>query len=101
MENLPFVWSGCCKDDEHKHKSDHENLEENKKSGLLRKAKNVSTKFRSSLRNKAKRRNGAETCTIEDIHEIQDQKAVDAFRQALVMDNLLPARFDDYHIMLR
>ncbi|KAH6796219.1 hypothetical protein C2S51_037205 [Perilla frutescens var. frutescens] len=91
----------CCKNDEHKHKSDAGNSEENTKSGILRKAKNVSSKFKSSLRNKIKRRNDTEVCSIEDIHEIQDQKAVDAFRQALVMDNLLPARFDDYHIMLR
>lgn len=71
------------------------------KSGILRKAKNVSSKFRSSLRNKIKRKNDTGVCNIEDTHEIQDQKAVDAFRQALVMDSLLPTRFDDYHIMLR
>ncbi|XP_057794117.1 phosphatidylinositol/phosphatidylcholine transfer protein SFH6-like isoform X2 [Salvia miltiorrhiza] len=92
---------GCSKDDEYKHKSDPENLEENMKSGVLRKAKNVSSKFRSSLRNKIKRKNDTGICNIEDMHEIQDHKAVDAFRQALVMDSLLPTRFDDYHVMLR
>ncbi|XP_057794036.1 phosphatidylinositol/phosphatidylcholine transfer protein SFH6-like isoform X1 [Salvia miltiorrhiza] len=91
----------CSKDDEYKHKSDPENLEENMKSGVLRKAKNVSSKFRSSLRNKIKRKNDTGICNIEDMHEIQDHKAVDAFRQALVMDSLLPTRFDDYHVMLR
>lgn len=98
LKNLIFGWSGCCKDDEHKHKSDPENLEENTKSGILKKAKNVSSKFRSSLRNKMKRRNDTGVCEIQDQ---KDQKAVDAFRLALVMDSLLPARFDDYHIMLR
>lgn len=91
----------CCKDDEHKHKSEPENLEENMKSGILRKAKSASSKFRSSLKNKIKRRNDTDVSKIEEIHEIQDEKIVDAFRQALVMDNLLPTRFDDYHTMLR
>lgn len=100
-KNLIFVWSGCCKDDEHKHKSEPENLEENMKSGILRKAKSASSKFRSSLKNKIKRRNDTGVSKIEDIHEIQDEKIVDAFRQALVLDNLLPTRFDDYHTMLR
>ncbi|XP_042004704.1 phosphatidylinositol/phosphatidylcholine transfer protein SFH6-like [Salvia splendens] len=97
----PLSSTRYCKDDEHKHIPDPENLEENTKSGILRKAKNVSSKFRNSLRNKIKRRNDSGVCKGEDIHEIRDQKAVDAFRQALMMDNLLPSRFDDYHIMLR
>ena len=101
MVKTHFAWSGYCEDDEHKHIPDPENLEENTKSGILKKAKNASSKFRNSLRNKIKRRNDSGVCKGEDIHEIRDQKAVDAFRQALMMDNLLPSRFDDYHIMLR
>ncbi|KAL1546772.1 phosphatidylinositol/phosphatidylcholine transfer protein SFH6-like [Salvia divinorum] len=97
----PLSSTRYCKDDEHKHIPNPENLGENTKSGILKKAKNVSSKFRSSLRNKIKRRNDNGVCKSEDIREIQDQKAVDAFRQALMMDNLLPTRFDDYHIMLR
>ncbi|XP_042046764.1 phosphatidylinositol/phosphatidylcholine transfer protein SFH6-like [Salvia splendens] len=97
----PLSSTRYCKDDEHKHIPDPENLEENTKSGILKKAKNASSKFRNSLRNKIKRRNDSGVCKGEDIHEIRDQKAVDAFRQALMMDSLLPSRFDDYHIMLR
>ncbi|KAK4390711.1 Phosphatidylinositol/phosphatidylcholine transfer protein SFH6 [Sesamum angolense] len=56
--------------------------------------------FRTSLRNKIKRRKDVGVCEIEDIREIEEQKAVDAFRQALITDNLLPERFDDYHSFL-
>lgn len=45
-----FVSSGCCKDDKHTHKSDCENTEENMKSGILKKAKYASSKFRNSLK---------------------------------------------------
>ncbi|KAL3845262.1 hypothetical protein ACJIZ3_002665 [Penstemon smallii] len=69
--------------------------EERTKFGILKKAKNVSSKLRNSLRNKTRRRNDVVNC------EIEEQKFVGVFREALVMDNLLPARFDDYHMMLR
>lgn len=71
------------------------------KFGILKKAKNASGKFRNSLKNKIRRRNDAGVCKIEDSHEIEEQELVDSFRQTLIIDNLLPARFDDYHVMLR
>ncbi|KAL6574364.1 hypothetical protein OROHE_001268 [Orobanche hederae] len=91
----------CCKDGKYKQKSDCEISEENMKSGILKRAKSVSSKLRNSLRNKTKRRNDVEICKIEDIHDIEEEKLVENFRQALIMDNLLPVRFDDYHVMLR
>ncbi|KAL0360646.1 UNVERIFIED_CONTAM: Phosphatidylinositol/phosphatidylcholine transfer protein SFH5 [Sesamum radiatum] len=71
------------------------------KVGFLKKAKSASSRLRSSLRNKIKRRKDVGVCEIEDIREIEEQKVVDSFRQALIADNLLPERFDDYHVMLR
>ncbi|GER26551.1 Sec14p-like phosphatidylinositol transfer family protein [Striga asiatica] len=91
----------CCKDGKHKQKSDPEISEENMKSGILKKARIMSSKLRNSLRNKSKRRTDFGVYKIEDIRETEEQKVVDAFQQALITDNLLPARFDDYHVMLR
>ncbi|KAK6946276.1 CRAL-TRIO lipid binding domain [Dillenia turbinata] len=56
-----------------------------------KKAMSASSKFRHSLKKKG----------IEDVHDAEEIQAVDCLRQALLLDELLPARHDDFHMMLR
>uniref|UniRef100_M1AFJ6 Sec14 cytosolic factor n=1 Tax=Solanum tuberosum TaxID=4113 RepID=M1AFJ6_SOLTU len=86
-------------------KIDIENTEEDKKPRLgsfKKKALNASNKFRQSLK-KTGRRNSSRVMSVvfEDEHDAEESKSVDAFRQALILDELLPAQHDDYHMMLR
>lgn len=38
---------------------------------------------------------------VVDEHDAEEVKAVDALRQALILEELLPTKHDDYHLMLR
>lgn len=71
--------------------------------GSIKKAAiNASTKFRNSLTKRGRRNSRVmSVLVLEDEHDAEELKAVDAFRQALILEELLPAKHDDYHLMLR
>ncbi|KAI7739159.1 hypothetical protein M8C21_027267 [Ambrosia artemisiifolia] len=82
-------------------KSDTETHEEKKhKLSFKQRAINASNKLRSSFGKKS-RKYGKNVSVVEHVHNADEVKAVDAFRQALILEELLPAKHDDYHMMLR
>ncbi|KAL9248472.1 Phosphatidylinositol/phosphatidylcholine transfer protein SFH6-like protein [Drosera capensis] len=104
---MPCFEGSSGNDEKRERKSDYENSEDERRSrnwNLKQKALNASTKFRHSLKKKGSRRKSdvrASSVSIEDIRDLEELQAVDAFRQALVLDDLLPSKFDDYHMHLR
>ncbi|KAJ8764227.1 hypothetical protein K2173_005967 [Erythroxylum novogranatense] len=61
----------------------------------------ASNKFRNSLTKKGRRSSKVMSIEIEDVHNAEEIKAVDALRQTLILEEMLPTKHDDYHMMLR
>ncbi|KAL4347830.1 hypothetical protein GQ457_17G002390 [Hibiscus cannabinus] len=85
-------------------KSDVESSEDEKKTrlgGLKKKAISSSTKFRHSLKQIRRHSRVMSAECIEGDLDAKELQSVAAFRQALIASNLLPAKHDDHHMMLR
>uniref|UniRef100_M4DMD0 CRAL-TRIO domain-containing protein n=1 Tax=Brassica campestris TaxID=3711 RepID=M4DMD0_BRACM len=67
---------------------------------LKKKALSASNRFKNSIKKKG-RRSRVMSVPIENDIDAEDLQSIDVFRQVLVLDELLPYKLDDLHMMLR
>ncbi|KAK4754912.1 hypothetical protein SAY87_008669 [Trapa incisa] len=87
---------------DHSDKHDPGNSDDGKTKlgSLKKKASSASLKFKNSL--KRSRNSRVMSVTIgEGMIDKEELKAIDAFRQALILEELLPEKHDNHHTMLR
>ncbi|CAL9223166.1 unnamed protein product [Arabidopsis halleri] len=88
-------------------KQDMENSEDGRKivkmSSLKQKAISASNRFKNSFKKKTRRTSSSKIVSVANTDDIngEDYLSVEAFRQVLVLDDLLPSKYDDLHMMLR
>lgn len=87
-------------------RSESEISEEERKKrmgSLKKKAISASSKLRHSLRRKGKKKVECRSASvsIEDVRDVKEVQAVEAFRQTLLMEELLPERHNNYYTLLR
>ncbi|KAL4185933.1 hypothetical protein AMTRI_Chr10g233320 [Amborella trichopoda] len=87
-------------------RSDMENSEDERRRTRMgtfrKKALNASTRFTHSLKKRGKRKVDCRPpVAIVDVRDAEEEHAVHAFRQVLLLEDLLPPRHDDYHTLLR
>lgn len=82
----------------YRHRSD---MELNQSGSAKKAAKSASNKFRNSLSKRGRRSSKVMSIEIDDEIDAEEMQSVDAFRQALILEEKLPARHDDYHTLLR
>ncbi|KAJ3683120.1 hypothetical protein LUZ60_013347 [Juncus effusus] len=76
--------------------------EKRKMASFKKKAMNASAKFKNSITRRARRSSSKVVdISIEDPRDAEEMQAVDAFRQTLILEELLPSKHDNYHMMLR